>query len=122
MDHPVIESLRIDVQALLQLGQKTIQKIVDQKLLTNTEFDEASAYQTIEVLRGEAIKLEELETVLAVVGTMKAGKSTTINAIVGTEILPNRNTPMTAIPTLIKHTQGQKTTSFYFFRKSESTN
>jgi hypothetical protein len=30
MDHPVIESLRIDVQALLQLGQKTIQQIVDQ--------------------------------------------------------------------------------------------
>ncbi|HBV0140261.1 TPA: antirestriction protein [Escherichia coli] len=28
--------------------------------------------------------------VLAVVGTMKAGKSTTINAIVGQEILPNR--------------------------------
>ena len=34
---------------------------------------------------------------------MKAGKSTTINAIVGKEVLPNRNTPMTAIPTLIKH-------------------
>ena len=118
MDHPVIESLRIDVQALLQLGQKTIQKIVDQKLLTNTEFDEASAYQTIEVLRGEAIKLEELETVLAVVGTMKAGKSTTINAIVGTEILPNRNTPMTAIPTLIKHTQGQKRPRFIFSEKA----
>ncbi|MBS9782475.1 MAG: dynamin family protein [Arcobacter sp.] len=40
---------------------------------------------------------------MAVVGTMKAGKSTTINAIVGREILPNRNRPMTALPTLICH-------------------
>jgi uncharacterized protein yjdA len=47
--------------------------------------------------------------VLAVVGTMKAGKSTTINAIVGREILPNRNRPMTALPTLIEHKPGQKT-------------
>ena len=86
--------------------------------LINTEFDEASAYQAIEVLRGEHIKLEELEMVLAVVGTMKAGKSTTINAIVGTEILPNRNAPMTAIPTLIKHTQGQKRPRFIFSEKA----
>ena len=47
--------------------------------------------------------------VLAVVGTMKAGKSTTINAIVGKEILPNRNRPMTSIPTLIRHVPGKHT-------------
>ena len=46
--------------------------------------------------------------VLSVVGTMKAGKSTTINAIVGREILPNRNRPMTALPTRIIHTPGRK--------------
>ncbi|EFN5530788.1 hypothetical protein FQH20_24285 [Escherichia coli] len=45
--------------------------------------------------------------VLAVVGTMKAGKSTTINAIVGQEILPNRNRPMTSVPTLIRHVPGK---------------
>jgi len=45
--------------------------------------------------------------VLAVVGTMKAGKSTTINAIVGREIMPNRNRPMTALPTLIRHVPGR---------------
>ncbi|EEW7915943.1 dGTPase, partial [Escherichia coli] len=43
----------------------------------------------------------------AVVGTMKAGKSTTINAIVGKEILPNRNRPMTSVPTLIRHVPGK---------------
>lgn len=56
-----------------------------------------------ELLIGEAKKLENFDVVLAVVGTMKAGKSTTINAIVGREILPNRNRPMTALPTLICH-------------------
>jgi ribosome-binding ATPase YchF (GTP1/OBG family) len=48
-----------------------------------------------------------METVIAVVGTMKAGKSTTINAIVGKEILPNRNDPMTTLPTLIRNKHGQ---------------
>jgi replication fork clamp-binding protein CrfC len=61
-----------------------------------------------EILNNEAQKVDKLEMVLAVVGTMKAGKSTTINAIVGSEILPNRNHPMTSLPTLIKHRIGQK--------------
>lgn len=61
-----------------------------------------------DVLNNELRKITRLEMVLAIVGTMKAGKSTTINAIVGTEVLPNRNRPMTALPTLIRHTPGQK--------------
>ncbi|MFK3662574.1 clamp-binding protein CrfC [Scandinavium sp. NPDC088450] len=61
-----------------------------------------------DTLNNELRKITRLEMVLAIVGTMKAGKSTTINAIVGTEVLPNRNRPMTALPTLIRHTQGQK--------------
>lgn len=61
----------------------------------------------LETLNGEHLKLQQLDLVIAVVGTMKAGKSTTINAIVGTEVLPNRNRPMTAIPTLIRHTPSQ---------------
>src|SRR5690606_24634679 len=59
------------------------------------------------MLNNELRKITRLEMVLAIVGTMKAGKSTTINAIVGTEVLPNRNRPMTALPTLIRHTPGQ---------------
>ena len=55
--------------------------------------------------------------VLAVVGTMKAGKSTTINAIVGREILPNRNRPMTALPTLIEHAPGQKAPVLHFEKR-----
>ncbi len=62
----------------------------------------------LEVLDGEISKVENLEMVIAVVGTMKAGKSTTINAVAGTEVLPNRNQPMTTMPTLIRHTPGYK--------------
>lgn len=54
-------------------------------------------------LVNEKTKVERVEMVLAVVGTMKAGKSTTINALVGAEVLPNRNQPMTTLPTLIRH-------------------
>lgn len=65
-------------------------------------------------LQNELRKITRLEMVLAIVGTMKAGKSTTINAIVGTEVLPNRNRPMTALPTLIRHTPGQKEPVLHF--------
>ncbi len=61
----------------------------------------------IKHIENELQKLEKMEVVIAFVGTMKAGKSTTINAIVGTEILPNRNTPMTTLPTLIRNKHGQ---------------
>lgn len=57
----------------------------------------------LSILSSEKEKTARLEAVVAIVGTMKAGKSTTINAIVGEDILPNRNDPMTTIPTLIRH-------------------
>ncbi len=76
--------------------------------LTNGQlFDKQKALKKIEELEGEQIKNARREMVLAVVGTMKAGKSTTINAIVGQEILPNRNRPMTSVPTLIRHVPGK---------------
>lgn len=67
-----------------------------------------------ETLQNELRKITRQEMVLAIVGTMKAGKSTTINAIVGKEALPNRNRPMTALPTLIRHTPGQKQPVLHF--------
>lgn len=72
-------------------------------LLTQESIEEAKP-----IIHGEIEKLKNFDVVLSVVGTMKAGKSTTINAIVGREILPNRNRPMTALPTRIIHKPGQK--------------
>lgn len=67
-----------------------------------------------DIFRNELRKVTQHEMVLAIVGTMKAGKSTTINAIIGTEVLPNRNRPMTALPTLIRHTPGQQEPILHF--------
>ena len=61
------------------------------------------AAQYIENLEGEADKASRLEITLAMAGTAKAGKSTAVNAIIGTEVLPNRAPPMTALPTVIRH-------------------
>ena len=61
----------------------------------------------LNTLENEQAKLNNNEMVIAVVGTMKAGKSTTINAMVGTEVLPSRNRAMTALPTLIRHVKGK---------------
>ncbi|WBA85181.1 ankyrin repeat domain-containing protein [Endozoicomonas sp. GU-1] len=60
----------------------------------------------IEVLKTEQHKLKKDEFVLSVFGAFNSGKSTTINAIVGMENLPYRDSAMTALPTLIRHTPG----------------
>lgn len=108
-----IQDLQAEATRLIDLEIKILQRIFDEKdLLINDSqekqtFDKKSTVKRIEILTGEKEKLKNLETVIAVVGTMKAGKSTTINAIIGSEVLPNRELPMTAIPTLIRHTVGQ---------------
>lgn len=109
-----IELLREEAQRLLNVEINFLEKMLSEPgVITKAKkgqpqtFDIDSTKKQIEVFQGELHKLETLDMVLAVVGTMKAGKSTTINAIVGTEVLPNRNRPMTALPTLIRHTPGQ---------------
>lgn len=106
-----IETLRDEAQRLLDLVISKIEEMRGEDLVVTDgkgqTFDKSSISKEIEILEGEQEKLKSFEMVLAVVGTMKAGKSTTINAIVGAEVLPNRNRPMTALPTLIRHTPGQ---------------
>ncbi|MBZ9579567.1 dynamin family protein [Klebsiella quasivariicola] len=104
-----------EAERLLRLNISLLQKMIDEpnvlleNKLNNDEqlFNKSKAIKRIEELQGEQTKITRKEMVLAVVGTMKAGKSTTINAIVGKEILPNRNRPMTSIPTLIRHVPGK---------------
>lgn len=60
----------------------------------------------IERLNEESSKVTHLRLTLAFIGTMKSGKSTTINAIVGANILPNRSGAMTTMPTLVTHADG----------------
>lgn len=103
-----------EADRLLQLNINLLRQMVEEPdVLSDSKnenrllFDKQKALKRIEELEGEQIKTARREVVLAVVGTMKAGKSTTINAIVGQEILPNRNRPMTSVPTLIRHVPGK---------------
>ncbi|HHZ7337961.1 TPA: dynamin family protein [Escherichia coli] len=103
-----------EADRLLQLNINLLRQMVEEPdVLSDSKnenrllFDKQKALKRIEELEGEQIKTARREMVLAVVSTMKAGKSTTINAIVGQEILPNRNRPMTSVPTLIRHVPGK---------------
>ncbi|GCT36661.1 hypothetical protein HmCms148_01062 [Escherichia coli] len=98
--------LQLNINLLRQMGEEP-DVLSDSKNENRLLFDKQKALKRIEELEGEQIKTARREMVLAVVGTMKAGKSTTINAIVGQEILPNRNRPMTSVPTLIRHVPGK---------------
>ena len=112
-----IELLCDEAERLLQLNIDLLQKMLTEPNVlgdsTTQLFDREKAKKRIEELQGEQKKISNKEIVLAIVGTMKAGKSTTINAIVGKEILPNRNRPMTSIPTLIRHVPGKSTPSLH---------
>ncbi|MEC9386067.1 dynamin family protein [Marinobacter sp. bablab_jr008] len=116
-----LEVLRKEAVRLIQLESSLLSKVSDTPGLVSVAgssdqqtLDSGIIQQSLEMLEGEKTKLEAMDMVVAVVGTMKAGKSTTINAIVGAEVLPNRNAPMTAIPTLIRHTPGMKEPKLLF--------
>ena len=105
----LVSSLEKQCNLLEEIKNSDFMNRDEAKTLTKGKIDEF-----LHILNGEIKKLENFDVVLAVVGTMKAGKSTTINAIVGREILPNRNRPMTALPTLIRHTPKQKDPVLFF--------
>lgn len=121
-----IYELSQEAERLLQLAQHHLQAIKiplpetldGEPTINGSQHQHHFSARGIEAqqatLNNELRKITRLEMVLAIVGTMKAGKSTTINAIVGTEVLPNRNRPMTALPTLIRHTSGQKEPILHF--------
>ena len=105
-----IEALKIIIET-----EKLIENLIKiEKNLESKNMDDKKtlSYKNLianqEMLENEEKKLNNLEYVVAVVGTMKAGKSMTINAIVGQEILPSREFPMTTLPTLITHKAKQE--------------
>lgn len=117
------QSTIFDVQeqtlSLLKSSQSIIDRLIeDKELHVKNGLVEASYLDDAKsILKNEYQKANELEMVIAVVGTMKAGKSTTINAIVGHEVLPNRNYPMTALPTVVTHVKGQSIPTLNFTNK-----
>ncbi|MBS0849862.1 dynamin family protein [Citrobacter sp. JGM124] len=129
MHTQTIFELSQEVERLLQLALQNLDtlKIAPLALQNDKDISLATSFPAyplkfspegidiqMDMLKNELRKVTQHEMVLAIVGTMKAGKSTTINAIIGTEVLPNRNRPMTALPTLIRHTPGQHEPILHF--------
>ncbi len=82
-----------EAERLLQLSRQQLQLLEKMPLCTRrrcatTGFtpSQPNIAERHAMLNNELRKISRLEMVLAIVGTMKAGKSTTINAIVGTEV------------------------------------
>jgi len=92
------------IESLIEIEKKN--KIEEKNELKTLSYTHLTEHQ--KMLKNEKQKLDNLEYVVAVVGTMKAGKSMTINAIVGQEVLPSREFPMTTLPTLITHKPKQE--------------
>lgn len=107
----VIDGVRDEIVRLMELQSKNLAELLKSPELfgdaDNQTINLTKAKEFSNVLANEITKAQNLELVVAVVGTMKAGKSTTINAIVGTEVLPNRSEAMTTLPTAIRHKAGQ---------------
>jgi hypothetical protein len=81
MHENTIQLLREESCRLLQVEIELLQRmktakgvVVDEKADEHQTFSSASIDKDLKMLQGEASKLERLEMVLAVVGTMKAGK------------------------------------------------
>ncbi|MFH5181886.1 dynamin family protein [Paenibacillus sp. TAB 01] len=116
-----ITAIGQEVQRLLAKQQSLLSELLQTEHVLKNDQDgvERSLDRNLatlwhQTLTDEVSKVEGLEMTLAVVGTMKAGKSTTINAIIGREVLPNRNRPMTTLPTVIRHKRSQETPQLRF--------
>ena len=114
MHNQNIDLVRVETKKIITEFQKLINELKkDEELKDKNEADDQKTLSLkklkndFEILENEKKKLDSKEYVISVVGTMKAGKSMTINAIVGQEILPSRVEAMTTLPTIITHKKGQ---------------
>jgi GTPase SAR1 family protein len=109
----ILLALQDEIKTLIEKQQKLMGKLRDEKAIwgrevKNTSLAPSELERQISALASDSVKVQALESTIAVIGTMKAGKSTTINALIGEEVLPHRLTAMTTLPTLIRHKPGQK--------------
>lgn len=107
--------IQVETIKIITETEKIVERLIEtEEIIKSIDRDEAKTLSHTnliehkEILKNEKEKLDNLEYIVAVVGTMKAGKSMTINAIIGQEILPSREFPMTTLPTLIAHKAKQE--------------
>jgi len=95
---PNVRDLQKDVVELLEQISKLMYRASS---VLGVDSGENKYTQYEQQISDEAKKVQNLELRMAIVAPMKAGKSTIINAIIGQEILPSRNSAMTTLPTEI---------------------
>jgi GTPase Era involved in 16S rRNA processing len=109
----ILLALQDEIRTLIEKQQTLMAKLRDDGTIWKYEpkknaLTQAELERQIAALASDKVKVQALESTIAVIGTMKAGKSTTINALIGEDVLPHRLTAMTTLPTLIRHKPGQK--------------
>lgn len=117
LDISKIKPLQLEIIRLLKLQKTNLEDLQKSDLLSNLSIKDIES--KIQVLNTEIEKAKKLELLVMVMGAMKAGKSTTINAIVGTDVLPHRSGAMTSLPTVIRHTPHQKIPQLRFSKYQE---
>lgn len=108
----IIHALQDEILALIAKQRGLLARLQAETLLwsdmhADAEITTAKLDGYLQGLSSDQHKVTALESTIAVIGTMKAGKSTTINALIGEDVLPHRVTAMTTLPTLIRHKPGQ---------------
>ncbi|MDK8265027.1 dynamin family protein [Pseudomonas oryzihabitans] len=109
----ILLALQDEIRTLIEKQQTLMARLRDDGTIWRYEpkanaLTQGELERQIAALASDKVKVEALESTIAVIGTMKAGKSTTINALIGEDVLPHRLTAMTTLPTLIRHKPGQK--------------
>lgn len=109
----ILAALQEEIKTLIAKQQILMKKLQAEEAIwvnaaSDAELSQSELDRQIAALSSDKVKVQALESTIAVIGTMKAGKSTTINALVGEDVLPHRLTAMTTLPTLIRHKPGQK--------------
>lgn len=109
----ILLALQDEIKALIEKQQSLMGRLKKEEVIcghesNNSSLSPAELERQMSALSSDKMKVQALESTIAVIGTMKAGKSTTINALIGEEVLPHRLTAMTTLPTLIRHKPGQK--------------
>lgn len=109
----ILLALQDEIRTLIEKQQTLMARLQDDETIWKYDpkanaLTPAELARQIAALDSDKLKVQALESTIAVIGTMKAGKSTTINALIGEDVLPHRLTAMTTLPTLIRHKPGQK--------------
>lgn len=109
----ILLALQEEIKTLIEKQRSLMSRLKNEEAIWGNKTSDASLSpceleKQIAALSSDKVKVQALESTIAVIGTMKAGKSTTINALIGEEVLPHRLTAMTTLPTLIRHKIGQK--------------